>query len=603
MDFSFDNVTIRGGFWADMQKKNREVTIPAVYARFSETGRIKGLSCCRFEDNPEAPHIFWDSDVAKWLEGAAYVLAKHPDPKLEALCEDIINTIAAHQWEDGYINSHFTAIEPDARFTERMSHELYTAGHLIEAGVAYYCATGRDKLLKCVERFVDLIDRIFRVDQSAPFLTPGHQEIELALVRLYKCTGNEKYRDLAAFFLDKRGNNDKDVPEIWDLKASYTQSDKPVRELSEAVGHAVRAGYLYTGMADMATITGDEELRAACHRLYDDITNHKMFITGGVGTSPKGEAYTVAYDLPSETAYSETCAAISLAFFSQRLLEAEGESKYADTVERVLYNGFMSGLSLSGDAFFYENPLSIHLRNRVKDVSVENGDRFPITERKVVFDCSCCPPNVNRVLASLERYVSRIDGDTVFIDQFADSAVTGDGFSVEVKTDYPVNGEIRVACRGVGKLGLRIPGWCRKFTLSAPYVMKKGYAVIESPDEVTLTFDMTPVLYEANPEISDCAGRIAVMRGPVVYAYEAVDNGGYIPERYRIDRELNAEVGGTSFCGIPTLTVNGAFIPERAELYSPAGESDLRPARIKLIPYFAFANRGSSDMAVWMLLI
>ncbi|MBR4661163.1 MAG: glycoside hydrolase family 127 protein, partial [Clostridia bacterium] len=255
-----------------------------------------------------------------------------------------------------------------------------------------------------------------------------------------------------------------------------------------------------------------------------------------------------------------------------------------------------------GDAFFYENPLSIHLRNRVKDVSVEKGDRFPITQRKVVFGCSCCPPNVNRVLASLERYVARIDGDTVFVDQYTDSAIAGDGFSVEVKTDYPVSGEIRVTCRGVGKLGLRIPGWCRKFTLSVPYRMEKGYAVIESPGEAALSLDMTPVLYEANPEIFDCAGRGAVMRGPVVYAYEAVDNGGYVPERYRVARELNPNVGDTAFCGIPTLTVDGAFVPDRAELYTPAGESDLQPARIQLIPYFAFANRGPSDMSVWMLL-
>ena len=603
MDFSFDNVTIRGGFWADMQKKNREVTIPAVYERFSETGRIKGLSCCRFEDEPEAPHIFWDSDVAKWLEGSAYVLAKNHDPALEALCEEIIDTIAAHQWEDGYINSHYTAVEPDKRFTDRSCHELYTAGHLIEAGVAYYCATGRDKLLKCVERFADLIDRLFRIEQSTPFLTPGHEEIELALVRLYRCTGNERYRELASFFLDKRGNNDKDHPEVWGVLASGSQSDKPVREMTDAVGHAVRAGYLYSAMADIAAINGDEAMREACHRLWYDIVNRKMFITGGVGSSPRGEAYTVPYDLPTETSYAETCAAISLAFFSQRLLEAEGESKYADTVERILFNGFLSGLSLSGDAFFYENPLSIHLRNRVKDVSVEHGDRFPIVERKKVFGCSCCPPNVNRVLASLERYVSRTVGDTVFIDQYTESTITGDGFSVGISTDYPVSGEIRVSCRGVGRLGLRIPGWCRKFTLSAPYKMEKGYAVIDGPGEVTLTFDMTPVLYGANPGIIDCAGRGAVMRGPVVYAYEGVDNGGYMPERYRLSRELNAEVGDVSFCGIPTLTVDGRFVPDSAELYAPIGDPDLRETRIKLIPYFAFANRGPSDMAVWLILL
>ncbi|MBR5767737.1 MAG: glycoside hydrolase family 127 protein, partial [Clostridia bacterium] len=566
MDFTFDNVEITGGFWADMQKKNREVTVPAVYDRFYETGRVEALACRWKDGEPHRPHIFWDSDIAKWVESAAYVLAKYPDPELESKVEDIIDEIAANQWEDGYINSYYTSIEPENRFTNRTNHELYCAGHLMEAAVAYYCATGHDRLLKCVDKYADLIDRVFRVERSAAFSTPGHEEIELALVRMYNCTGDEKYLRLAEFFIDTRGTDASEAQYEW-VYPNYSQSEKPVREMDSAFGHAVRAGYLYTGMADVASLTGDEALSAACRRLYDDIVERKMYVTGGIGSTHSGEAFTVSYDLPNETAYAETCAAISLMFFAQRLLESEGESRYADTVERILFNGFLSGVSLSGDAFFYENPLSVHVRNRIKNTSTKYPERFPATERQKVFDCSCCPPNVTRVLASLERYVCRSCGDTVMIDQYMNATVRGDGFTVSVATDYPSSGEIRISCRGVKRIGLRIPGWCREFTLSAPYRTENGYAVVEDPGELTLSLSMEPVVMLANPEVTDCAGCCAVQRGPVVYAYEGVDNGGHAPERFLISPVLNADTESDSFCGLPTLTVDGEFIPDADYLY------------------------------------
>ena len=605
MDFTFDGVTISGGFFAEMQKKNREVTVPAVYDRFYETGRVEALACRWKEGEPKRPHIFWDSDIAKWLEGAAYVLAKHPDPDLESKAEEIIDLISENQWEDGYINSFYTSVTPESRFTDRTCHELYCAGHLIEAAVAYYYATGRDRLLKCVEKYADLIDRLFRVEQSVPFLTPGHEEIELALVRLFRCTGKEKYLTLSRFFIDTRGNNDRDT-EYNGVKHEYSQSEKPVREMDSALGHAVRAGYLYTGMADVASLTGDAELLAACRRLYDDVTRRKMYITGGVGSSHAGEAFTIPFDLPSETAYAETCAAISMMFFSQRLLEAEGESRYADTVERILYNGFLSGLSLSGDAFFYENPLSVHVRNRIKNTSTVHGERYPGIKRQKVFDCSCCPPNITRVLGSLERYVCRRNGDALMIDQYADSLIEGNGYTVRISTDYPVSGEIRVSCRGLRRLGLRIPGWCREFTVSEPFALENGYAMIDGPGDLTLSLSMPAVLMIANPEVTDCAGRGAVQRGPVVYAYEGIDNGGYSPERFLISPELNASVEKDAFCPLPLLTVDGEFIPDAEYLYKPyfdeIGEIRPEPARVRLIPFFSFANRGLTDMAVWMRL-
>lgn len=599
MDFHFNEITLTGGFWKDISDKNRKTTLYAVYDRFAETGRFAALKCNWKEGEPNRPHIFWDSDVAKWIEGVAYVIAKTPDPVLEARVEEMIDDIEANQWEDGYINSYYTAIEPQNRFTVRNNHELYCIGHLIEAAVAYYYATGKDRFLKIMERCVDCVYKMFVEEQSAAFVTPGHEEIELALLRLYRATENEKYLNLCKFFIDQRGNNPKDTEIVPGLKRVYEQSEVPARELKSARGHSVRAMYLYTAMADLAKEIGDDELKAACLRLYEDVVDRKMYITGGIGSTNIGEAFTIPYDLPSERAYTETCASIGLMLFAQKMLEMQGDAGYADTVERAMYNGMLAGLSLDGTAFFYENPLEITLSDHNKNNATVEQERFPITQRLKVFGCSCCPPNLNRLLSSMERFIYRVQGSTCYIDQYMSSTLKQDGISVTVETAYPADGVIKVTATGADKLALRIPGWCRSFTLSAPYTIEGGYAVVENPTELTLTLEMTPTLYEANAEVNDCAGKAALMVGPVVYCAEGIDNGGVNLHRLAYSTNLNPEYTFCNTCGLNKLTVDGYITEASGALYRPLTDR-YTATRIHLIPYYSFANRGESDMLVWM---
>lgn len=496
MEINFQNVNITGGFWKDIQDKNRLTTINAVYNRFSETGRFEAMHCNWKEGMEKKPHFFWDSDVAKWLEGAAYILAKHQDPDLMAKVEDVIDAICENQWEDGYYNVYYTVVEPDGRFKKRANHELYCAGHLFEAAVAYYEATGRDRFLNAMIKYAELIYKIFVIEQSADFVTPGHEEIELALLRLYRCTKNEKCLELCKFFIENRGKMKKDLYPF--SNAAYDQNNLPVKELSLAEGHAVRAVYLYVAMADLAKEIGDEELFEACKRLFYDIVDKKMYITGGIGQTYVGEAFTVSYDLPSATSYTETCAAIGLMFFCQKMLENEIDSVYADTIERVMYNGMLSGLSADGKAFFYENPLEISVRSQHRHTSTVEKDHMPITTRREVFDCSCCPPNINRILASMENYIYYLNEDTVYVNQYMQSVLDNGTYKVTQSTDYPRNGKISITFEGVRSAALRIPFWCDDFTISAPYTMKNGYAYIDNPDFVEINFVMKPRLYSAN---------------------------------------------------------------------------------------------------------
>ncbi len=599
MDFHFSEVTLREGFWKALAEKNRATTLPAVYDRFAETGRFDALSCNWKEGEPNRPHIFWDSDVAKWIEGASYVIAKAPDPLLERRIEDAIDAIEENQWVDGYINSYFTTIEPQNRFTRRGDHELYCIGHLIEAAVAYYHATGKDRFLKIMERCVDCVWKVFVEDGSAAFVTPGHEEIELALLRLYRTTGCEKHLELCKFFVNQRGNNPKDQQIYPDLKPGYEQSNLPVRELTLAEGHSVRAMYLYTAMADLAKETGDEDLKAACLRLYADVVERKMYITGGIGSTDIGEAFTVAYDLPSERAYTETCASIGLMLFAQKMLELCGDAGYADTVERAMYNGMLAGLSLDGRSFFYENPLEITLRDHSKNTSTVHRERYPITQRLEVFGCSCCPPNLNRLLSSMERFVYRTAADLFYVDQYISASVITDAGKVEIVTDYPLSGKISLQAQGIGRLALRIPGWCRAFTLNAPYTLEGGYAIVDAPAALELVLDMTPTLYEANGEVNDCAGKAAVMVGPLVYCAEGQDNDGINLHRLAYSADLAPIAEYCPTCGLNRLEVNGYICESSTVLYRPLADR-YTSCRIGLIPYFAFANRGADDMLVWM---
>ena len=602
----YSSVEITGGFWQKRQKLNREVTTKAVMDRFMDTGRFAAFACDWREGQKNKPHIFWDSDIAKWMEGVAYLIKKSPEPELEKVVEETIDQIELNQDKNGYVNSYFTRIEPSKRWTERWSHELYCAGHLIEAAIAWKEATGRDRFLKMMCRYADYIYRVFVEEDSASFTTPGHEEIELALIKLYHATNNEKYLELSRYFVNQRGANEKDnenhTKTVWDRYAC--QNHLPVRKQTTAEGHSVRAGYLYSAMADLAREDGDEELKAACEKLFDSVALRRMYITAGGGSTHHNEAFTEDYDLPNETAYAETCASIALAYFARRMMTLNADRKYADVIERILYNGFLSGTSLDGKSFFYCNPLEIDVSRRYCHPSTRDGDWLPAIQRVEVFGCSCCPPNITRFTASVGEYMLTEDDETVYLHQFMNAKANAGGAEIEVQTRYPEDGEIRVRAKGFAgrKLAVRIPGWCDDFSLTAAYEMINGYAVMSPKDgeEIALRLDMTAKLVEANPYVADDAGKVAVMRGPVVYCMEGADNGKRIQDCLL---DANAEFTETfsELYGMPVLTAGGFERPEPdgTWLYRRF-RNELSPKTLMFIPYYAFANRGESDMRVWI---
>lgn len=589
-NISAENVIIKDGFWRFYMDLNRNSVVHNVYNRFKETGRFDALKCDWREEMPNKPHIFWDSDVVKWIEGVAYILQEAPYAELEALVDEMIDTIEKNQRADGYFNSFYLSIEPSKIFTNRSCHELYCLGHAIEAAVAYHKATGKGKLLDCVLRYIDLVYRVFVEEQSSAFVTPGHEEIELALLKLYDYLGNEKHLELARFFIDQRGNNDKEE------KTPQTQCDLPVREINDAVGHAVRACYLYTAMRRLAAIDNDEALKNACERVFDDIIKYKSSVTGGIGAERKGERFSYKYDLPNSDTYNETCAAIGMALFSAEMQEGEVNSRYGDAIERVLYNGFLAGLSLDGEKFFYTNPLEIDRKKYARSTYQ------PICERVKVFACSCCPPNVVRTLASVARYMYTTDGDHIYCNQFASSEVKlqigGKDAILKQTTQYPYDGKITFEYHGEpAELSVRIPDWCVEYE----GVTENGFATFSLADGDVITVDLPMQIHfiEANPYVQDNSGRYAVKRGPIVYCMEELDNGENLRDitliengNYRVEVEE----------GIPASVIymDAQRRLPSDKLYS-LKSNNYASFTARLIPYFAFANREASDMIVWTM--
>ncbi|MBQ8849898.1 MAG: glycoside hydrolase family 127 protein [Clostridia bacterium] len=597
--FDRAEVKLTSGYLFDKQELNRRITVDAVYDRFFDTGRIEAFKLGWKEGGENKPHIFWDSDVAKWMEGAAYILSEHPDAELEARIDAIVADVKRGQHSDGYFNIYFTVVEPDGHFTNRDRHELYCAGHLMEAAVALdkYCHKG--ELLECMDKYADCIYKAFISEKTAKFSTPGHEEIELALVRMYCHTGKKKYLEMAEYFINTRGAVDEQ------MKGSYDQSHLPVREQSEVVGHAVRAMYLYTGMAKLAKETGDKALFEACKRLWADATEKKMYVTGGLGSTYIGEAFTSAYDMPNDTAYTETCASIGLMFFANAMLALENDAKYADVIERAMYNGMMSGLSLDGKAFFYENPLEISLSEHF---SLEGAGRtfkvmkrkLPITERVEVFKCSCCPPNIVRLFPSFGEYIYGCEGDTLYVNQFVSSQLSSGDVGCVMTADYPRSGSISITPEGVKRVAIRIPSWCKSFGLNKPYREEKGYAVVECDgSEIALTLDMTPRAVWADPRVRRDAGRLCIMRGPVVYCAEGVDNGENL-HRFSIDADFGWTEKENEAFGLPTLEIDAYELKSTGDGLYTSSAPTKEKTRLTLIPYNCFANRGESDMLVWL---
>ena len=614
----FTQVSIQDAFWRPRMAANRERGLVAVYQQLKETGRLAAydLDWQPGQDRP-APHVFWDSDVAKWIEGACYSLMTHPDQELLGWVEDVVDRILSAQGEDGYINPHFTVVDPGSRWTNlRDKHELYCAGHLIEAAIAHHQATGDERFLLAMQRYADLIDRTFGPGEEQMRGYPGHEELELALIRLYRHTREKRYLDLARFFIEERGrtplyfeteakNRGESQAVKWQEGLAHYQAHRPIREQRQVVGHAVRAMYLYCGVTDLAAETGDEELQAVLQTLWEDLTHHKVYLTGGIGPSPTNEGFTKPYDLPNRDAYAETCAAIGLVFWAQRMLNLDLDSRYADIMERALYNGMLSGVSLEGDRFFYVNPLS------------SDGAHH----RQPFYACSCCPPNINRILPKIGEYIYSQRGDEValhlYIESEAEIPLKSGPIRLVQETDYPWDG---IVCISLDveepvefTLQLRRPGWCQdgRIYLNGRQIpvedkMTNGYITLKRQwhpgDELRLQWLMPVTRVYAHPQVRSNIGRTALMRGPLVYCLEAVDQSVpvhniFLPRKAGFDSEYDPEV----LDGVVTIHGTAKTIDPvqwEGSLYLQE-QPDFKAIPFKAVPYYAWDNREAGEMQVW----
>jgi len=618
----FSEVCISDPYWSPRITANREQSLPNQYHQCKTTGRIDAfkLDWTPGSDGPR-PNPYWDSDVAKWIEAAAYSLAQHADPLLEELVDETITLIASAQQPDGYLNVYYTVVEPENRFKLLShNHELYCGGHLIEAAVAYYEATGKRVLLDTMTKYADYIATVFGRGEGQLRGYCGHEEIELALMKLFGVTGEPKYSALAQFFVDERGQqpsyfavHEREalgdlVEKLYQEDFSYCQAHAPVREQSKIVGHAVRAMYLYCSMADLAKTMGDEGLLKACERIWEHLCSTSLYITGGMGSSRLNEGFTADYDLPNETAYAETCAAIAFAMWNHRMLQIDCDGKYADMLERSLYNGVISGVSLDGKRFFYENPLA------------SRGDHH----RSEWFDVSCCPTNLARLLASLGQYIYTLQEQealAVHLYIASDTEVSLGGSRVKIAQthQYPHSGLIRLTIAPDTPvpfaLKLRIPGWCNAFKLringqevepeEVRENLARGYLTLQrlwrAGDEIELALDMTPQRIYAHPLVHANQGRVALQLGPVVYCVEQVDNGASLDQ---IVLPRNAAFVVHQAPDLPggTLKIEASalrFNEWNANLYAveAPGTSSIT---LTAIPYALWDNRQGGEMQVWI---
>lgn len=666
------------------EKREKKDFVPPVYSFRGFNALpdpVKGM-----EDDKFYGFVFQDSDFAKWIEAVGYSLTVHPDEELEKIADEAIDIVCAAQAENGYLDTYYIINGMDRIFTNlRDHHELYCFGHLVEGAVAYYQATGKDKLLNAARRYGDFICEYFGPEEGKCKGYPGHEIAEMALVRLYEVTGDMKYLNLSSFFIDQRGTRPyyfgeeqkalalhegreyHGTPDDFGRQDYYHQAHKPVREQDEAVGHAVRAVYLYSGMADVARIRGDEELYQACRRLWDSIADNKLYITGGIGGTHMGEAFSFPYDLPNDTAYSETCAAIGLVFFARRMLEIEADRRYADVMELALYNTVLAGMALDGKSFFYVNPLEVNPLACARDERKWHVK----SNRQKWFGCACCPPNIARMVSSLGSYIYTMGNDTLYTHLYVGSGVQFEAdlydpaqrtrdiqkslMEMEVQAGMPWDGKVKVQLHGEQPvqhtLAFRIPGWTveeqveitvsrkdagslkvklagGKATLAAKedtlsVWMEQGYLYLQGiwqdGDSLTLDMPMPVCAVTSHAQVRENQGKVALLRGPICYCMEEVDNGknlqllsvqkeALLDAAGKIRLEKDVELGHE----VVLLKVPGSRQPEDAveskngqakgygALYHAFQEPCSEAAEITFLPYYAWNNRGEGEMAVWV---
>jgi len=572
--------------------------------------------------------VFQDSDVAKWIEAASYSLVWHPDPALEKILDETVDIVCNAQQPDGYLNTYYIINGLEKRFTNlEGNHELYCFGHFLEGAIAYYEATGKRKLLDALIRYAECIDRLIGPEEGKLHGYPGHEIAEMALMRLYAITKDEKHLKLAKYFIDRRGqkplyfkeesaknNNDFYWKDSY-FQYQYYQAGKPVREQNVAEGHAVRAAYLYSGMADIARTTGDAALLKACDALWNNIVNRQMYITGSIGQSAYGESFSYDYSLPNDTVYAETCATIGLVFFARRMASITPKGTYGDVIEKALFNGIISGMSLDGKSFFYVNPLEALPEASLKDHRMKHVK----IERQKWFACACCPPNLARLIASLGSYIHSLGENSVYTHLFIGSEaklkISGADVSVKIETKYPWEEKVDIgfamSAKTKFKYYFRIPGWCVKYSIRLNGIeqtcaIEDGYALIDrewtSGDKISVVFDMPVNFVRANPHVRENIGKTAVMRGPVVYCAEEEDNGKELFRLHtgnpsditvRHEKDLLETVTTISFTGNREKDWEGESLYGTADMVMEA-------KKITLIPYYAWANRGPGEMTVWL---
>jgi uncharacterized protein len=624
----FVDVRLEGAFWKERLDTVLATTIPSQHKKLGEYGILGALKLpqppppLRFprHANGFTVQVFWDSDVGKWIEAASYALSHRRDADIEAKIEAVIDDFEKAQAPDGYLNTWYLGREPEKRFTNlRDNHEFYNAGHMLEGAIAYFETTGRRRWLDIMERYLECIYREFGPNAGQKHGYDGHQEIELALIKLYHLTNDRKHLDFATYLINERG---KQPPHFFDVEREarevkgidtqryvfpnyeYSQSHLPVREQSKVVGHAVRAMYMYTAMADLAAELNDAGLKAACETLWNDVMVTKMYVTAGLGPSAHNEGFTFDYDLPNQTAYAETCASVALIFWAQRMLHLDLDGKYGDVLERALFNGALSGLSRDGTHYFYANPLE------------SNGS----AERWEWHTCPCCTMNVSRLVASVGGYFISTSTDGLAFHLYGGIASTQTiaGTEVQVReiSNYPWSGDIAIEIDPVTptsfEVKLRIPGWARSFRLAV-----NGEAVMADPvagyvtlsrtwrkgDRISLDLPMEAERVYANPGVIMDIGRVALKRGPLVYCLEEIDNPGGAVQRLKLprDAELRSSTRADLFGGAVTISAPARAIDpsDFTDLYRTAPPRETT-AELTALPYYLWANRQKGSMIVWI---